>query len=134
MKLIWCNACSDVVAMRMEPRTCFCGKSGGHYVNKLDAVFHGPATPLGFRNDDFGQALRNQPAAGEAWGKNFTAFVIEKECATFTEVPAPAKDFSWFRGGVDKELIKALVEREKANDRERTDQKAASPQTKRTRT
>ena len=31
MKLIFCPECRDIVKLRMEPRNCLCGKSGGRY-------------------------------------------------------------------------------------------------------
>ena len=31
MKLLYCPTCNDLVLMRPEPRTCFCGKSQGRY-------------------------------------------------------------------------------------------------------
>lgn len=84
MKLIHCNKCYDVMALRFESRSCYCGESGGRYEpDGLNAVFWGPALPLGFANASFSDALQNQPEAEERWGRRFEAFVIEKDCATF---------------------------------------------------
>ena len=47
----------------------------------MNAEFSGPVIPLGFHNKYFHEALKNQPDAN--WGKEFTAFVIEKNCPTF---------------------------------------------------
>lgn len=47
----------------------------------MNAEFKGPAIPLGFHNTYFFNALKNQPK--KDWGKEFTAFVIEKNCPTF---------------------------------------------------
>ena len=81
MKLIYCKKCHDVVSMRYQERSCFCGKSKGKYLDNLNAEFSGPVIPLGFHNKYFHEALKNQPDAN--WGKQFTAFVIEKDCPTF---------------------------------------------------
>lgn len=65
----------------METKTCSCTKSWGKYLaDKLHAEYGGPCLPLGFANGSFVTALRNQPE--KDWGKEFTAFVIQKECPT----------------------------------------------------
>lgn len=81
MKLLYCKDCGDVFSMRYEERACICGKSKGKYLDNLNAEFSGPALPLGFHNSSFSHALKNQPEKN--WGKDFTAFVIEKNCPTF---------------------------------------------------
>ncbi len=81
MKLIYCIKCGDVVALRRQERSCFCGKSKGLYgPDGLHATISGPAIPLGFTNQSFRHALMNQPETG--LGKEFTAFVIQKVCDT----------------------------------------------------
>ena len=67
--------------MRHEERFCVCGKSKGKYLDDLNAEYSGPAIPLGFYNTFFVNALKNQPK--RVPGKEFEAFVIEKECPTF---------------------------------------------------
>lgn len=81
MKLLYCTECKDVFRMFFEERSCFCGKTKGNYIDNLNAVFSGPAIPLGFHNTFFYNALENQPESG--WGKTFEAFVIQKDCPTF---------------------------------------------------
>lgn len=81
MKLIFCTKCKDVVAIRPQNRSCFCGSSWGQYLSSVDAVFGGEAVPLGFANYSFLEALQDQP--DESPGTVFTAFVIEKNCPTF---------------------------------------------------
>ena len=81
MKLIYCEKCGDVISMRFEERSCFCGASKGRYLDSLNAEYSGPAKPLGFHNTHFKSALKNQPE--KSWGVEFTAFVIEKDCLTF---------------------------------------------------
>lgn len=80
MKLIYCNKCGDVLSLRKESRTCFCGDSGGKYVDSLQAEIWGSAVPLGFLNGDFVEALANRPAGG--LGVTFTAFVIPHSSLT----------------------------------------------------
>lgn len=83
MKLIFCKECTDVVRLKVEAiKKCDCGKSSGqYYEDGLYAWYKGPCIPLGFANRSFTSALANQPE--ENWGKEFTAFVIQKECNTF---------------------------------------------------
>ena len=80
MKLIFCPSCRDVLALRMHFRSCECGKSGGRYVDNLNAIIKGDAIPIGFHNMSFGTAVGLQPLQG--WGRNFVAFVIPKICPT----------------------------------------------------
>lgn len=82
MKLIFCLECNDVISLRSgEDRVCSCGKSGGKYINHVKAEYWGPCVPLGFANSSFIEAVRNQPE--KDWGKDFKAFVIQKQCETF---------------------------------------------------
>jgi hypothetical protein len=80
MKLIYCPKCHDVVKLCYDARTCLCGASNGHYINALDAVYGGPAVPLGFANSSLVKAVENQPEQG--MGECFEAFVIPKSCPT----------------------------------------------------
>ena len=83
MKLIICPACSDIVAMRDEPRTCACGASHGHYTDQQNAVYGGKAIPMGIANGSLRDALLMRRAHGV--GYNVEAFVIAKDCATFKQ-------------------------------------------------
>ena len=87
MKLLHCNKCGDVVALRIEgQRSCYCGASSGAYLQDgLNAWLCGPATPLGFQNSSFERALHNRPPADARRGILFEAFVIEHDCRTFEE-------------------------------------------------
>ena len=81
MKLIYCNSCRDIVKLSRTTRTCHCGESGGHYrEDGLNAIYYGPATPLGFANSSFHEALESQPEFG--MGIDYKAFVIPKVCPT----------------------------------------------------
>lgn len=78
--------------MCYEPRSCACGKSGGHYHDDgLNAEFYGPALPLGFNNYSLTKALSHQPPKSATRGENFEAFVIQKQCPTFKKVRVPSK-------------------------------------------
>ena len=85
MKLLYCNTCRDIVKLYRTTRTCQCGVTGGHYKQDgLNAVYYGPAIPLGFANGSFHEALDNQPEFG--MGTNYNAFVIPKVCPTMVHV------------------------------------------------
>lgn len=82
MKLLVCIKCNDVFNLSFKEKSCSCGQSQGKYFEDgLNATYKGPCMPLGFRNDSFHQALKEQPADGFK-GKEFTAFVIQRECPT----------------------------------------------------
>ena len=81
MKLIFCPQCRDIVKLKIrQHRICWCGASGGEYIDSLNVVIDGDAIPLGFNNRSFDKALASQPEKGE--GKKFNAFVIPKDCPT----------------------------------------------------
>ena len=85
MKLLYCNTCRDIVKISYATRTCQCGATGGHYKQDgLNAVYYGPAIPLGFANSSFHEALDSQPEFG--MGTNYNAFVIPKVCPTMVHV------------------------------------------------
>lgn len=78
MKLIYCPNCGDIVALKKRHRQCYCGASGGYYVDFINAKIEGEAIPIGIEIFSFIKALANQPKEGD--GKEFTAFVIPKNC------------------------------------------------------
>ena len=81
MKLLFCKHCEDIVKLSYATRYCQCGATGGHYkVDGLNAVYYGPAIPLGFANLSFRKALRSQPEFGK--GTDYKAFVIPIVCPT----------------------------------------------------
>lgn len=85
MKLLLCKSCQDVVRLIDEKRVCRCGKTGGIYVDDLNAKYFGnDAVPIGFANSSLHQAIINQPIGGH--GKEFIAFVIPKNCSTLVKV------------------------------------------------
>lgn len=80
MKLLLCHECGDVFNLKSEVKTCSCGQTRGQYTDDLNAVYDG-GIPLGFANSSFLEAVIAQPESG--LGKEFTAFVIPRECSTF---------------------------------------------------
>lgn len=82
MKLLMCLECNDIFNLDMSEKSCRCGRSKGRYINQQLAEYTGKfAVPLGFSNPSFIQAIKDQP--NEGMGKEFTAFVIPKNCETF---------------------------------------------------
>lgn len=103
MKLILCEKCHDVVALRVDVnRSCECGESGGRYVDDLYAEVWGPCFKLGFSNLSLTQALRAQKYEGDsdevvlyggkyvAKGRDFQAFVIPESAETVIRVEKPS--------------------------------------------
>jgi hypothetical protein len=82
VKLLICPDCGDLFNLTEIEKTCTCGFTRGRYVDNLNAVYSG-GIPLGFANSTFVNAVRSQPQSGR--GREFTAFVIPKECPTFKE-------------------------------------------------
>jgi len=95
MKLLFCVACGDVLALRGEERTCECGRSAGTYVDRLHAEISGPSLVLAFLNRDFLKVLAEQlslgdldekltspPYAGHTKGRGFTAIVVPESAPT----------------------------------------------------
>lgn len=90
MKLILCPDCNDITSLRSDQiKVCACGRSGGRYVDELNAEIWGRAIPLGFANSTVVTALERRPDAGQ--GSTFTAFVIPYVCSTVAVVDAPAE-------------------------------------------
>ena len=85
MKLLFCNTCRDIVKLSRTTRTCQCGATGGHYrEDGVNAIYYGPAIPLGFANSSFYEAIDGQPEYGE--GYRYTSFVIPKVCPTMVHI------------------------------------------------
>ena len=84
MKLLYCEKCHDVFNLTGRVKACFCGETGGRYLDNLNAEYWGPCKPLGFANKSFVEALLNQPLFDE--GKRFTAFVIPHQCPTMEKI------------------------------------------------
>ena len=82
MKLLLCKECQDVVRLIDIKRVCKCGKIGGKYIDSINAIYFGEnAIPIGFANNSLRLAVHTQPTVG--MGKDFTAFVIPKNCPSY---------------------------------------------------
>lgn len=103
MKLILCEMCSDIVALKIGTgRSCSCGQSGGRYINNLDAEVWGPCFKIGFANASFIEALRAQKFEGDSKetmiygyervtkGRDFQAFIIPESAETMKRVEKPS--------------------------------------------
>ncbi len=98
---------SDVVIvgtsspLEMHVRRCECGRTAGAYDRDLwGAWISGAnAVPLGFGDASFGLAMKNRPQRSP--GREFIAFVIERDCPTVRHVdgsPALSPDQLWEKG------------------------------------
>lgn len=85
MKLLLCKKCNDIFPLCRRKRHCECKVTGGQYYSDgLHACYWGRwAVPLGFANDSFITAVKERTFVAS---KEFTAFVIEKDCRTFAKV------------------------------------------------
>lgn len=88
MKLLFCLKCTDLFNLDYEMKECSCGSVKGRYIDQQVATYAGEsAVPLGFTNNSFVSAIKNQPKEG--MGEEFTAFVIPKKCPTFIRRETP---------------------------------------------
>ena len=59
MKLIYSKCCDSVTRLTMKPRTCECWKTGGVYIDKLNAIYYWlQAHPFWIDNRTFWIRLR----------------------------------------------------------------------------
>lgn len=117
MKLLYCNTCKDIVKLHRTTRTCHCGATGGHYKEDgLNAIYHGPAVPVGFANTEFRNALREQPEYGK--GRVYTSFVIPKVCPTMVHIDL--QDYVSVDGGsIVDDLYDDMMERAVTENKQR---------------
>ena len=116
MKLLYCNTCRDIVKLSRTTRTCHCGATGGHYrEDGLNAIYYGPAIPLGFANSEFHTAIEGQPEYGD--GYRYTSFVIPKVCPTMVHIDlldyTEVFDIEADEYSVDIMMVKAEEERKR---------------------
>jgi len=50
MKLLRCDSCEDVFALKLRLRTCACGKSSGQYIDPMTVEVSGPCRVFGIDN------------------------------------------------------------------------------------
>jgi hypothetical protein len=95
MKLLLCLDCGDVVLLRPEHRTCFCGAAGGHYLEDRATVEQtAGSVSIALHNHDLRDAIQALHANPTAWNPLmvFRAY-INPHCETdvryvAAEVPA----------------------------------------------
>lgn len=81
MKLIFCPFCQDIFNLKIEMKTCSCGKSFGKYVDDVNAEISKDSIPLGFINTTFVKAIKEiHPNTFE--GYRFIAFIIPRNAST----------------------------------------------------
>lgn len=56
MKLLRCDECEDVFALKLKYRHCACGKSGGRYIDPLKVEVSGPCRVFGVDNSFWSKA------------------------------------------------------------------------------
>lgn len=84
MKLLICRKCKAVFNLVPNKiKICDCGESRGSYVDDLNAIYEGPAVPLGIDNFSLRDAYR-KPSISKK-GKRFDAFIIPDNCETFVK-------------------------------------------------
>lgn len=88
MKLILCEECHDVVALKVgRMRQCACGKSMGRYTDDINAEVIGPCVVLGFANPSLIRAIMEQKTYGDLdsqKGRRFEAFIIPDKAPSVT--------------------------------------------------
>ncbi len=57
MKLLLCEECHDIVALKRNQRECACGKSWGRYLNSLRVEVGGKALVIGLDNFQLARVL-----------------------------------------------------------------------------
>ena len=60
MKLLICKICNSVFNLTNKSKSCECGKTTGHYTDTINAVYSGPAIPIGFANTSLLNAIELQ--------------------------------------------------------------------------
>lgn len=86
MKLIFCKECQDVIKLDLKERTCKCKKSGGRYLDDINAEFWGESIPMGIDNKSLKYAVNDYN--NYHYGGYITAFVITDDgvCKTMKRI------------------------------------------------
>ena len=97
MKLLFCEECATVFNLARTPRTCDCGKCGGHYLpDGINAEYFGPAVVFGIDNTSFLRARAMQEVLDHegysAAGAPFDAFIIPANAPTIKATPMTDED------------------------------------------
>ena len=67
MKLLYCRRCRDVIQMRPELRTCYCGESSGRYIDNETVAQTEGSISIALHNHDFKTAVDAFDYSPDAW-------------------------------------------------------------------
>lgn len=79
MKLLFCQECEDIIRLKSHEKKCDCGKVKGRYLDNINAVYSGPAIPIGIDNNFLATAIRCYPNIPDKKSMKITAFLIPKK-------------------------------------------------------
>lgn len=80
MKLLFCTECEDIIRLKTgNLKKCDCGRISGRYIDEINAVYSGPAYPIGIDNNYFAQAIRCYPHIPDENSMTITASLIPKK-------------------------------------------------------
>jgi hypothetical protein len=72
MKLMYCPKCSDLVLLRLEPRSCACGAATGRYLADRATVEQSAGSvSIGLHNGDLQTALAAHAKTPGTWRPAF---------------------------------------------------------------
>ena len=96
MKLVQCHYCNDIYNLRMQMKSCYCGKTSGRYTDDSHAVVTGPHTAIAIGNGSFMNAVRNAPKEENDWRYDGR---LEKVSALFKQLNelVPTMFMGWAR-------------------------------------
>jgi predicted nucleic acid-binding Zn-ribbon protein len=84
MKLLFCTSCGEVFSLKKSEVKCSCLRSGGKYLDDINAEYYGTCIPLGFSNTSFAMAWsKTLQAPSPTTTVEFTAFVVSPTSRTF---------------------------------------------------
>jgi len=95
MKLLFCKECTAVFSLSRKEKSCDCGKTKGQYRDHMNAVYQGPAMPIGFNNSSFMSTVAIQSLLELkekdnpdvcCKGEEFTAFTIPAWAKSITKI------------------------------------------------
>lgn len=90
-----CTNCNDIFNLKHKTKKCSCGKTEGQYIDNLNAIYSGPAFPIGFNNSSFIKAYHRQNSMNtkkrnsknaSGGGEEFIAFIIPEWADTLKKI------------------------------------------------
>ncbi|MEV0459041.1 hypothetical protein [Catellatospora methionotrophica] len=97
MKLMVCRSCGDVILMRQEQRSCWCGASSGRYLDDRSTVEQSAGTlSIALDNTGLRDAVSAYDAAPDGWHPLmvFRAFLnpLSESDVRYVPLSAPPTD------------------------------------------